>query len=276
MSRFDLHCHSTQSDGLLDPDAVVARAAQRGVETLALTDHDETAGLEEARAAAERHGIALVNGVEISATWNEQTLHIVGLQIDPGNEVLAGGLARVRSGRRRRAEDIAAGLEQAGITGSLEGARSYVTNPELVGRTHFARFLVARGHARDVASVFRKYLTAGKPGHVPHQWASLEQAISWIKVSGGVPVLAHPGRYKIDSAQRELLLGTFKELGGMAIEVVTGSHSAEQFAVWGRHAQRYGLLASMGSDYHGPRESYRDLGDLPDLPGGCTPVWNRF
>jgi predicted metal-dependent phosphoesterase TrpH len=276
MSRFDLHCHSTQSDGLLDPAAVVARAAQRGVETLALTDHDETAGLGQARAAAERHGIALVNGVEISATWNEQTLHIVGLQIDPGNDVLAGGLARVRSGRRRRAENIAAGLEQAGIAGSLEGARSYVTNPELVGRTHFARFLVARGHARDVASVFRKYLTAGKPGHVPHQWASLEQAISWIKVSGGVPVLAHPGRYKIDSAQRELLLGTFKELGGIAIEVVTGSHSAEQFAVWGRHAQRYGLLASMGSDYHGPRESYRDLGDLPDLPGGCTPVWNQF
>jgi 3',5'-nucleoside bisphosphate phosphatase len=276
MSRFDLHCHSTQSDGLLEPAAVVARAAQRGVETLALTDHDETAGLEEARAAAEGHGIALVNGVEISATWNEQTLHIVGLQIDPDNDVLAGGLARVRSGRRRRAEDIAAGLEQAGITGSLEGARSYVTNPELVGRTHFARFLVARGHARDVASVFRRYLTAGKPGHVPHQWASLEQAISWIKVSGGVPVLAHPGRYKIDNAQRELLLGTFKELGGMAVEVVTGSHSAEQFAAWGRHAQRYGLLASMGSDYHGPRESYRDLGDLPDLPGGCIPVWNQF
>jgi predicted metal-dependent phosphoesterase TrpH len=276
MSRFDLHCHSTQSDGLLEPAAVVARAAQRGVETLALTDHDETAGLEEARAAAEGHGIALVNGVEISATWNEQTLHIVGLQIDPENDVLADGLAHVRSGRRRRAEDIAAGLEQAGITGSLEGARSYVTNPELVGRTHFARFLVARGHARDVASVFKKYLTAGKPGHVPHQWASLEQAISWIKVSGGVPVLAHPGRYKIDNAQRELLLGTFKELGGMAVEVVTGSHSAEQFAVWGHHAQRYGLLASMGSDYHGPRESYRDLGDLPELPGGCIPVWNQF
>jgi predicted metal-dependent phosphoesterase TrpH len=276
MPRFDLHSHSTRSDGLLTPAELVARAAQNGVTVLALTDHDEVGGVSEARTAAGLEGIALVNGVEISVTWNGHTLHVVGLHVDPGCSELAAGLEHVRSGRRSRAEGMASSLAQAGIAGSLEGARSYAANPELVSRTHFARFLVERGHSRDVQSVFKKYLVSGRPGYVPHQWASLEQAVGWIRASGGMPVLAHPGRYKLDNPQREMLLTQFRDLGGIGVEVVTGSHTAEQCATWGRYARRFGLLASAGSDYHGPRESYRDLGELPALPDGCTPVWSQF
>lgn len=273
---FDLHSHSTHSDGLLTPPELVARAARCGVSTLALTDHDELSGLAAAHDAARQLGITLINGVEISVSWHAATLHIVGLQIDPGNRELDTGLQQIRSGRQLRAQAMATSLDRAGITGSLQGARAYAANPELVSRTHFARFLVERGHARDVAAVFKKYLTGDKPGHVPHQWASLQQAVNWIRMSGGMAVLAHPGRYKLGNAQRDRLLAEFKDLGGAAIEVVTGSHTEREFADWGRHAQRYGLLASAGSDFHGPGESYRDLGDLPALPAGCTPVWNTW
>lgn len=276
MPGFDLHCHSTRSDGLLTPAQLVARAAERGVEALAITDHDEIGGLHEGRACARDAGIVFIDGVEISVTWNGQTLHVVGLAIDPGNPELLDGLEQVRSGRRGRAEDIAAQLERIGINGSLEGARAYVTNPELVGRAHFARYLVERGYARDVQSVFRKYLASGKPGYVAHRWAKLDQAVNWIKASGGIPVLAHPGRYPLDHAERDSLLKEFKDLGGMGVEVVTGSHTAEQSSAWGQHAKRFGLLASAGSDFHGPGESKRDLGDLPELPRGCTPVWSQF
>jgi 3',5'-nucleoside bisphosphate phosphatase len=276
MTVFDLHCHSTRSDGLLTPSELAARAAGRGVNVLALTDHDDTSGLAEARAHAAGAGMDFVNGVEISVTWHEHTLHVVGLRIDPDCPALADGLAQVRSGRGRRAEEMAAGLARAGIPASLEGARAYVTNPALVGRAHFARFLAERGHARDVGSVFRKYLAAGKPGYVPHQWASLAEAVAWITASGGIAVLAHPGRYRLTRHEREELLGSFKELGGRAIEVVTGSHSPEQHITWGQYAQRFGLHASVGSDFHGPDESLRDLGALPPLPDGCRPVWELF
>jgi predicted metal-dependent phosphoesterase TrpH len=276
MPVFDLHTHSTHSDGVLTPPQLVARAAQRGVTTLALTDHDDTGGLAAARQAALEAGISFVCGVEISVSWHDQTLHIVGLRIDPENAQLVAGLAQVRSGRSSRAVRMAAALEQAGISGTLEGARARASNPELVSRTHFARYLVEHGHARDMQGVFKKYLTSGKPGYVPHLWASLEQAIGWIKSSGGIPVLAHPGRYKLDNARRESMLENFRDLGGMGVEVVTGSHTREQFALWGRYARRFGFLASTGSDFHGPGESYRDLGALPDLPHGCTPVWSVF
>lgn len=276
MLPVDLHCHSTRSDGLLTPPEVVARAAGRGVRTLALTDHDEVSGLPEAREHADEAGVTFINGVEISVTWSGRTLHVVGLCVDPENPELTAGLEQIRSGRQQRAERIASGLEQAGIEGSLAGARSYVTNPDLVGRTHFARFLVERGHARNVQSVFKRYLTAGKPGFVPHQWASLEQAVRWIKASGGIPVLAHPGRYPLDAGQREAMLADFAELGGSAVEVVTGSHTPGQYVTWARYVQRFGLLASAGSDFHGPGESRRDFGELPELPAGCAPVWNQF
>jgi predicted metal-dependent phosphoesterase TrpH len=274
--NIDLHSHSTRSPGRLAPAELAARAASRGLMMFALTDHDEVDGLEEARAAAEAYGIVFINGVEISVTWNDRTLHVVGLHIDPREETLARGLRTIREGRDRRAAEIAVSLERAGVSGSLRGALAYVTNPALVGRTHFARYLVEQGHARDMQSAFRKYLTAGNPGYVAHRWAGLEEAVRWIRTSGGVAVLAHPGRYKLASRERESLLGDFRDAGGDAIEVVTGSHSESDYAMWGCYAARFGLRASCGSDFHGVGESRLDLGRLPPLPAGCVPVWKHW
>lgn len=274
--RFDLHCHSTCSDGLLGPADVVERAVRRGVDVLALTDHDELAGLAAARVAAERWGLRLIDGVEISVLWQETTLHIIGLGIDPGHAPLVDGLADVRAGREQRARRIAQSLDDAGIAGSLDGARRHATNPQLVSRAHFARYLVEQGHARDTNAVFRHYLTPGKPGYVPHQWCTLSDAMQWITGSGGVAVIAHPGRYPLNQQQCEALLEEFKSLGGTAIEVVTGSHAPAEYVTWARYARRFGLQASAGSDFHGPGEGYRDLGDVPILPAGCVPVWSAL
>ncbi len=274
--RYDLHSHSTCSDGLLDPAELVERAVQRGVNVLALTDHDEIKGLPAAREAAARWGLRVVNGVEISVLWEETTLHIVGLDIDARHAPLVEGLAAIRCGREQRAQRMAEALAVAGIPDALAGARRYASNPELVSRSHFARYLVEAGHARDTNAVFRHYLTPGKPGYVPHQWAALADAVQWIKGSGGLAVLAHPGRYDLGEAKCERLLGEFVSMGGVAVEVVTGSHAPSEFATWARHARRFGLLASAGSDFHGPGEGYRDIGNVPALPSGCDPVWTRF
>lgn len=274
--RFDLHSHSNCSDGLLTPAALVERAVQRGVDVLALTDHDEVKGLPAAREAAAQWGLRLIDGVEISVLWETVTLHIVGLAIDTAHAPLVEGLAGIRTGRELRAVRMAQSLDAAGIAGSLEGARRYAKNPELVSRSHFARYLVETGHARDTNAVFRNFLTPGKPGYVPHQWAALADALGWINGSGGIAVLAHPGRYDLGTVQCERLLGEFVDLGGAAVEVVTGSHAPSEFVTWARHAQQYGLLASAGSDFHGPDEGYRDIGNVPALPSGCEPVWARF
>lgn len=274
--KVDLHSHSTCSDGLLSPAELVERAVLRGVDLLALTDHDELAGLAPARAAAAQWGLRLIDGVEISVQWEETTLHIVGLNVDAGHAPLAEGLAAIRSGREHRALRMADSLAAAGIAGSLEGARRYAKNPELLSRSHFARYLVEAGHARDTNAVFRNFLTPGKPGYVPHQWAALTDALGWITGSGGLAVLAHPGRYPLNQQQAEKLLGEFVELGGAAVEVVTGSHTPDEFVVWARYAKRFGLRASAGSDFHGPGEGYRDIGNVPVLPAGCDPVWSGF
>jgi predicted metal-dependent phosphoesterase TrpH len=274
--RFDLHSHSTCSDGLLSPAELVERAVQRGVDVLALTDHDEIKGLADARAAAAHWGLRLIDGVEISVLWEEVTLHIVGLNIDIGHAPLVEGLASIRNGREQRARRMAESLAAAGIDGSLEGARRYAKNPELVSRSHFARYLVEAGHARDTNAVFRNFLTPGKPGYVPHQWATLADALQWINGGGGTAVLAHPGRYDLGEAKCERLLGEFISLGGAAVEVVTGSHAPSEFVTWARHAKNFKLLASAGSDFHGPGEGYRDIGNVPALPSGCDPVWERF
>lgn len=275
-SYHDLHCHSTRSDGVLAPAALVARAAERGVRALALTDHDEVTGLPEARAQAEACAIELISGVEISVTWRGRTIHVVGLHIQSDNQTLLDGLADNRSGRDGRAVRISAQLEAAGVPGALEGALSYVTNPALVSRTHFARFLVESGRVNNAQAAFDRYLGEGKPGYVPHYWATLQDAVTWIRAAGGLPVLAHPGRYKLDEGGRDDLLTDFKSLGGLAVEVVTGSHTPDQYGYWARRVQALGLLASAGSDFHGGRDIYRDLGDLPPLPSGCKPVWSLF
>jgi predicted metal-dependent phosphoesterase TrpH len=276
MLDVDLHSHSTYSDGLLAPQDLVNRAFAQGVNMYALTDHDELGGLAEARCAAEAHGMRFIDGVEISVSWEAETLHIVGLNIDPQHEAIAAGLRQVRAGRHVRAERIAADLERVGIAGALEGARRYARNPDLVSRAHFARYMVERGDVKDTQTAFKRFLTAGKPGYVAHQWATLPQAVAWITAAGGAAVIAHPGRYKLNNRENEALLGEFRDLGGAAVEVVTGSHTVDQYATWARYAQRFGLKASAGSDFHGPEESYLGLGKLPDLPYGLVPVWSDF
>lgn len=276
VAHFDLHSHSTRSDGVMQPAEVVRRAAGRGVRALALTDHDEVSGLGEARVAAEAAGLRLIDGVEISVSWHGHTIHVVSLAVDPANPILLEGLRRNRGGRNGRAELIAAALDKIGIHGALEGATTYVTNPDLVSRAHFARFLVESGRVRNTQLAFDRYLGEGKPGYVPHLWASLGEALEWTGAAGGLAVLAHPGRYKLDDERRSGLLGEFRDLGGAGIEVVTGSHTPDQYGYWGRCAVAFGLLASAGSDFHGPRESYTDLGDLPPLPSGCVPIWKRL
>jgi predicted metal-dependent phosphoesterase TrpH len=276
MPRYDLHCHSTHSDGLLAPADVVLRAAARGVDVLALTDHDETSGLAEARAAAASTGLRFVHGAELSVSWHDVTLHVVALGIDPDCQALQEGLVAIRTGRDQRARRIASSLADAGIAGAYEGAAAYVTNERLIGRTHFARFLVETGRVRDMKAAFQHYLTTGKPGYVKHAWATLSQALGWIRAAGGQAVLAHPGRYSVDGAQMRQLLGEFRDSGGDAIEVLSSSHTYAQTSEYARYARVFGLLASSGSDYHGPGESRVDLGAMPDLPAGIVPVWKDW
>ncbi|HZW86568.1 MAG TPA: 3',5'-nucleoside bisphosphate phosphatase [Gallionella sp.] len=281
MLDYDLHCHSIISDGTLTPTQLVERAFERGVKVLALTDHDDLAGLDEARAVAVERGMIFINGVEISVSWRNHTLHIVGLNIDPAYKPLAEGLQSVRSGRGERARKMADELTKTGINGVLLGAYQYAENPNVIGRTHFARYLVKAGYCKDVKSVFKHYLVKGKPGYVPHKWVSLQDAIAWIRDSGGLAVLAHPGRYMIGrngmgKQTMHELLGEFVESGGQALEVVTGSHTPAQYAEFARYAEAFNLLASCGSDFHGPGESYRDMGRLPDFPVNCRPVWEAL
>lgn len=273
----DLHCHSTVSDGLLSPSDLVQRAKDNGVELLALTDHDELGGLAEARSTAEEIGLRFVDGVEISISWgDDQTVHIVGLGIDSANAALVGGLEKVRSGRDARAGRMAAELDKVGIHGAYEGALRHVGNPALISRSHFARYIAEQGHAKDVKSVFDHWLAKGKPGYVEHSWATLDDALNWINGAGGIAVVAHPGRYRLSKAERHQLFATFKELGGRGIEVLSGSNKDEEVREYSRIAREFGFLASRASDFHGPGESWIDLGKLPDLPEDLIPVWSQL
>jgi hypothetical protein len=272
----DLHCHSTASDGLLPPKDLVARAAARGVDVLSLTDHDDTSGLADARAEAALHGVRFVDGVEISVTWRGTTVHIVGLRIDPESEPLRTGLASIRRGRATRARKIAEGLAAAGVPDSLAGAQRFAENPQLISRAHFARYLVEAGRAPDTKSVFQRYLVKDTPGHVPHQWAALEDAVGWIRASGGTAVIAHPGRYRLAKSEMREFFAEFRELGGAGIEVVTGSHTPDQYREFARASREFGFVASRGSDYHGKGESHADLGTLPALPQDLKPVWHDW
>ena len=269
----DLHCHSVVSDGTLTPEALAERAAKNGVELWALTDHDEIGGQHRAAAAAKACGMRYVTGTEISVSFIGATIHVVGLGFDPDNANMLAGLVKTRGGRRERAMEMADGLAKVGINGAFEGALKYVGNPELISRTHFGRYLVETGVCKDTNEVFRKYLTEGKPGYVEHKWASLREAVMWIKEGGGIAVIAHPARYKFSTNQEFALFTEFKALGGEAIEVVTGSHSAAEYVIYAEAALEYGFAASRGSDFHSPDESHTDLGTLPYLPGNLTPVW---
>jgi hypothetical protein len=272
MLNIDLHCHSHISDGVLPPAGVVARAAANGVDVFALTDHDDVAGLGEAQAAADDAGITFIPGVEISVTWSGQTVHIVGLRIDPLNPLLSAGLGDIRVGRTARAQRMADDLDKAGIAGAFEGARAYAANKQIIGRVHFARWLVEQGHAPDIRTAFKRFLTPGNPGYVEHEWTTLVNAVSWIRASGGMAVLAHPGRYAFNARQLHILLDTFRALGGEGIEVVTGSHHPSEYGKFADLARAFGFKASCGADFHAPGEGI-DIGRLPALPHYCKPVW---
>jgi hypothetical protein len=276
VDNYDLHNHSRFSDGLLSPTQLIELAARTGVDAIALTDHDTTDGLAEAARAARQAGIVLVPGVEISVSWGDTTLHVVGLMVDPEACVLAAGLKSIRDGRTGRAQRIAAELERLGFPGTFEGAYALAENKEMLSRTHFARHLVERGWVKSIQAAFDKYLAKGKPAYVPHRWATLENAVAWIRGAGGTAVLAHPGRYNLKPMMRHEMLGDFGRLGGEAIEVVTGSHRPEEYSLWQREALANGFLASRGADFHGPGESRIEPGRLPALHASLTPVWSKW
>lgn len=274
LQNADLHCHSTVSDGTLAPEVLAARASANGVELWALTDHDEISGQYRAAAAAKTCGMRYLTGVEISVTFIGQTVHIVGLGVDPDDQALVAGLHQTRGGRGQRAMEMSDGLAKVGIQGAYAGALKFVGNPELISRTHFARFLVESGVCRETSEVFRKYLTEGKPGFVPHRWASLKDAVQWITGAGGMAVIAHPARYKFTPNQEFALFTEFKAHGGQGVEVITGSHSVAEYSIYADTAREFGLAASRGSDFHSPDESHTELGTLPFLPANLTPVWD--
>jgi len=273
LTNADLHCHSVVSDGTLTPEALAQRAQANGVELWALTDHDELGGQDRAMAAAHEVGMRYLTGVEISVTFLGITVHIVGLGMDHTHPKLLAGLEATRGGREQRARDMSDDLARVGIKGVYEGALKYVGNPELISRSHFARYLVEIGVSKDTNDVFRKYITEGKPGFVPHRWAKLADAVSWITQAGGVAVIAHPGRYKLTPNEEFALFTEFKSHGGQGVEVMTGAHNQADYVKYAGYCQEFGLAASRGSDFHSPEESHTDLGKLPDLPGSVTPVW---
>ena len=276
MLKVDLHCHSNISDGVLAPAAVAAYARKAGVDVWALTDHDEVSGVAAARAAALDLGMRFVAGVEISITWAGETVHIVGLQVDEANPGLVQGLHQTRSGRDARGREIARQLDLAGIPDAYEGALKFVGNPDLMSRTHFARYIVETGKCANIPDVFKKYLSEGKPGYVEHRWATLAEAVGWIRGAGGLAVIAHPGRYRFSDMAQGVLFDEFKQLGGVAIEVVTGSHSPDQYPEYAQLANAYGFLASRGTDFHAPGESRVDFAKLPPLPANVTPIWHDW
>jgi predicted metal-dependent phosphoesterase TrpH len=263
----DLHCHSTVSDGTLSPTQLAERAKANGVALWSLTDHDQVAGQREAAEAARTLGLDYLCGVEISVTFADETIHVVGLGIDPNDAALCQGLAHTRGGRNRRARAIGDALAKVGISGAYDGAEALADN---------ARWLVSTGVCRDSQEVFRNYLIDGKPGYVAQQWASLRDAVSWIRGAGGLAVIAHPARYKLSANEEWALFEEFKAHGGRGVEVLTASHTPAEAARYADTAREYGLLASRGSDFHAPGESRVELGTLPALPAGLTPVWSEL
>lgn len=272
-TQYDLHCHSTASDGTLAPRHLVACAAAAGVDVLALTDHDTVAGISEAREAAVQYGLQFVPGIEISVTWQGRTVHILGLHVDPGNRQLCAGLRTLQGFRQWRAKEIGRRLEKYGIANTYSAASS-LSGGGIVSRTHFARVLVAGGHGNSLQKIFKRFLVPNKPGYVPGKWASLEEALKWIGAAGGQAVIAHPARYRLTTSKLRQLVEEFRECSGTAIEVVSGCHSRDDMHRMAQFVLRHKLLASQGSDYHGPDKPWVQLGKLPGLPAHCVPIWD--
>ena len=270
----DLHCHSIASDGTLPPAEVVARAAGNNVDILSLTDHDTTAGLDEAYRSAEENNIRLISGVELSTTWQGKLLHIVGLNIDPEHPPLKQGISMLKAMREQRAIEMGRRLQKAGFNNAYENAR-LLAGEGNVTRTHFARYLIEAGVAKDFTDVFKRFLVRGKPGYYRVDWSPLEEAVCWITGSGGTAVIAHPMRYKLTANWLNRVLKAFIEAGGEGLEVVCGRNSPDDNARSALFARKHGLLASQGSDFHEPGK-WVELGKLAKLPEGLEPVWQRW
>jgi len=272
LTVIDLHTHSTASDGTLSPTELVCQAAAAGVRALALTDHDTVAGIAEAQRAANQANICLVPGIELSVMWSKRTLHLVGLGLDVNNQKLRDVLQQALDFRRWRAEEIARKLEIVGVKDALTGAQM-MAGSDLIGRAHFARYLVEQGFAKDFRQVFKRFMVKGKPGHVGGEWMQLEAGIGLLHQAGGVAVLAHPARYNLSRTKLRGLFKELKSLGADGIEVVSGSHSKDENQTMAQHALDFDFPASQGSDYHGPEKPWVQLGRMPPMHYRCTPIW---
>jgi predicted metal-dependent phosphoesterase TrpH len=273
--RYDLHTHSRASDGYYTPTELVKQAHLANIDFLALTDHDSTEGIREAMQASRGISLEIIAGTEISVTWQKKVIHLVGLNIDPENHTLKEGLMKLQKVRLERAQEMGLRLEKSGLPGLFEAARE-MAGDGMITRTHFAHQIMRLGLASEVRDVFRSYLTPGKPGYVSTQWATLEEAVNWVQAAGGVTVIAHPQRYRLTQSLRQRLLGEFRELGGTAIEVLSGSAPPQEVQASVEWAKRHDLMASCGSDFHDPRQGWPKLGRLPNLPTGLTPVWSAW
>lgn len=272
---YDLHCHSSASDGALAPAELVRRAAAKGVTSLALTDHDTTAGLDDAKLSAEQQGIKLIPGIEISTTWENKCFHIVGLNFDPDNQNLQQGLSGIQAIRQERAKKIAEKLSKKKIHGAYE-AVTEAAGTGMITRIHFAEFLLQNNHVASIQDAFDKYLAQGKPAYVSTQWADLDTALGWLNDAGGVAVLAHPLRYNMTNTWIKRFLTSFKNSGGQSIEVVTGNTNTDEIHRSSKYAQQFSLYGSVGSDFHSPANTWVELGKLAPLPKSIRPVWELF
>jgi predicted metal-dependent phosphoesterase TrpH len=268
----DLHTHSSCSDGSLTPGELVERAAAAGVRVLALTDHDTLAGVAEARAAAERLGVRLVPGVELSACWRHQSIHVLGLWIDPDSAAFKTALAGQAERRRARMRRMCTALGKMRLPGD-DLLAAVEAHPGIPTRSHLAAALVQQGYVRDIQEAFRKYLARGRPAHVAADWPALEEIVGWVREAGGVACLAHPARYPLSSGGRKRLAADFAAAGGTALEVVSGGNGAQNAPACAALALAFGLRGSVGSDFHGPQLAWNPLGRLAKLPAGIDPVW---
>lgn len=272
---YDLHSHTTASDGVLTPDELIKRARHRGVNVLAVTDHDTTSGLSDAQKSATSHGITLVHGIELSVTWQKNHVHIVGLNINASSDRLKTRLVAVQKIRQERAQEMSQRLEKVGINNALAGAREFSLNNNIT-RTHFARYIVSIGRARTMSEVFKRYLVPGKPGYVSVDWIPLDEAVELIQSVGGCAVVAHPARYKMTNTKMKKLLAVFADVGGAGIEVINSGSTREIIENNISLANQFGLAASIGSDFHSPDNKFVDLGRFPPLPDNVTPIWEGW
>ena len=272
---YDLHCHSIASDGSLTPTEVVERAHQKGVTSLALTDHDTINGQAEAAKAALANNINFIPGIEISTTWENKCFHILGLNIDPQNTTLVSGIKDLQILRTDRAKKIALKLEKRRVPDAYEAVVK-MAQGGMITRAHFATFLLEKNYVTTQQQAFDRYLGKGKTAFVSTVWADLTEAVDWINQAGGIAVLAHPLRYKLTASWMKRFLASFKEAGGRGIEVVTGRSSAEEIRRSMIYANQYQLAASVGSDFHTPANQWVELGKLAPLPDNIQPVWELF